>query len=244
MTREIDFHTPAEDQAQLDKITIQDNGEPLVDFVGLSPKLVAAPKRPFFEFPMVHLVRQSIAEMLVKAAEALPDGIRLSVVEGYRPINIQRAMYQYAFDRVKKEHPAWNDKQLHRETGRRSAPIDTITPPPHITGGAVDIDLINNNNESLDMTSPFHIQDWQQAKLHAPDLSSIAHANRKILEDAFKDSGLTNYADEWWHWSYGDSGWALRTGAPYAIYDRIELPADAHWVGDMSKLPPEDIETK
>lgn len=26
------------------------------------------------------------------------------------------------------------------------------------------------------------------------------------------------YEEEWWHWSFGDSGWALRTGAAHAVY--------------------------
>jgi len=34
-------------------------------------------------------------------------------------------------------------------------------------------------------------------------------------------TGLTNYLGEWWHWSYGDSGWALRVGAKKAVYDRL-----------------------
>lgn len=237
MEQQTDLYAPAEDQVHLDQIPIQDTGEPLVDFVGLSPKLLAAPKRPFFEFPMVHLVRESVASMLVKAAEALPDGLFLSVVEGYRPLSIQRAMYEYAFDKVKKEFPDWTEEQLHRETGRRSAPLDALTPPPHVTGGAVDIDIVDQQGNSLDLTSPFDIQDWHQAKLHAPGLSEVARQNRAILEHALNDSGLTNYADEWWHWSYGDSGWALRTGAPYALYDRIELPENAHWIGDITKLP-------
>jgi zinc D-Ala-D-Ala dipeptidase len=32
-----------------------------------------------------------------------------------------------------------------------------------------------------------------------------------------------NYPTEWWHWSYGDSYWALTTGAPAAIYGPIDL---------------------
>jgi len=34
-------------------------------------------------------------------------------------------------------------------------------------------------------------------------------------------TGLTNYLGEWWHWSYGASGWALRVGAKTALYDRL-----------------------
>ena len=44
-------------------------------------------------------------------------------------------------------------------------------------------------------------------------LSGEAQANRQLLFGALEKTGLTNYLGEWWHWSYGDSGWALRVGA-------------------------------
>ena len=37
----------------------------------------------------------------------------------------------------------------------------------------------------------------------------------------------------------GDNGLALRVRVPFAPYDRIEMPPDAHWIGDMGKLPRE-----
>jgi D-alanyl-D-alanine dipeptidase len=30
--------------------------------------------------------------------------------------------------------------------------------------------------------------------------------------------GMVNYPTEWWHWSYGDRYWALRTGVPNALH--------------------------
>lgn len=152
-------------------------------------------------------------------------------------MNIQRAMYDYAVNKVRLEFPEWDDKQIEIEVGRRSAPPNAITPPPHLTGGAVDIDIIDENGMSLDLTSPYTITDWQQAPLFTTDLSNTAATNRRILKQALELSGLTNYADEWWHWSYGDNGWALRTGSPVAVYGLIDLPDNVHWIGDITKLP-------
>lgn len=36
-------------------------------------------------------------------------------------------------------------------------------------------------------------------------------------------SGLTNFRGEWWHWSYGEPGWALRGGHPTALYGAIPM---------------------
>ena len=53
------------------------------------------------------------------------------------------------------------------------------------------------------------------------DCREEARKNRKTLSDALQKTGLTNYLGEWWHWSYGDSGWALRVGAKNALYNRL-----------------------
>ncbi len=174
--------------------------------------------------------------MLVQAAEALPEGLFLSVIEGYRPISVQRAMHAYTLDRVKKEFPEMSDKEIEIEAGKRSAPPDAITPPPHLTGGAVDLDIVDTDGKSLDFTSPFSRIDWQSASVSVEGLSDEAIANRALLWKILEPTGLTSYVDEWWHWSYGDNGWALRVNAPHALYGKIELPERVDWVGDISKL--------
>jgi GrpB-like predicted nucleotidyltransferase (UPF0157 family) len=40
-------------------------------------------------------------------------------------------------------------------------------------------------------------------------------------------TGLSNCRDEFWHWSYGDSPWAVRVGASAACYGLIEPPQGA-----------------
>ena len=217
---------PAEDQDELDAIKIKDNGEPLVDFLALcdSGKLVFSPTHPVFDFPRVHLLRQSVAEMICRAAHSLPDGLRLQIVEGYRPIEVQRAMFAHALREARKRLPAADDQTIAREAGRYSAPPDAATPPPHLTGGAVDLEIIDQNGERLDFSSPFDILDSAQAAFDAPGISDEARKNRDLLKSVLEPTGLTSYADEWWHWSYGDNGWALRVGAPHAIYDKIEGP--------------------
>ena len=44
-----------------------------------------------------------------------------------------------------------------------------------------------------------------------------------MLIGAMESVGLTNYVGEWWHWSYGDQGWALRVGSPVAYYGAVEV---------------------
>ena len=54
------------------------------------------------------------------------------------------------------------------------------------------------------------------------DISPEARRNRELLRRALSGAGLTNYPGEWWHWSYGEPGWAVRTGQPHALYGAVE----------------------
>ena len=159
--------------------------------------------------------------MLAQAAESLPAGVDLQIVEGFRPLAQQRFMYEEIKAEYARRHPEWSRATLHRVTNTLSAPPDDPCPPPHTTGGAVDLCLIQMpSRERLDMTSPF---DWDEtsALTQLSGLSPEASAHRKLLIETLEKTGLTNYAGEWWHWSYGDSGWALRVQAPGALYDRL-----------------------
>jgi D-alanyl-D-alanine dipeptidase len=232
---EHDVH--AEDQDELDAVPIEECGEPLVDFLELCPQIALTPAHPVFEFPRVHMLRKSVAEMLKDASRRVPAGLQLQVVEGYRPIAVQREHFKHSLTEARKRFPDADEARLLTEAGRYSAPPDAITPPPHVTGGAVDFTIVDSSGQQLDFISPYDMFDMRHAAMNARGLSRQALENRALLREILEPTGLTNYADEWWHWSYGDNGWALRVGAKAAIYNRIELPPGAKWVGDLSKLP-------
>ncbi len=210
---------------KLRAVPIEDNGEPLTDPRSLSKRIHFAEKHPRFEgMSRTPEVRRRVAEMLAQAADSLPEGTDIVIIEGFRPLAQQRFMYEEIKAEFAKRHPEWKAATLHRVTNTLSAPPDDPCPPPHTTGGAVDLCLLNaKTNEWLDMTSPFGM-DETSAPGDTKGLTEEAQANRRLLFAALEKSGLTNYLGEWWHWSYGDSGWALRVGAKNALYDR--LPED------------------
>ena len=207
---------------KLRAVPIQDNGEGLIDPRTLSKRIHFARKHPKFEdMPRVPNVRQGVAERLAQAADALPAGIDLQIIEGFRPLAQQRFMYEQLKKEFADKHPEWGKATLHRITNQMSAPPDDPCPPPHSTGGAVDLcPVYAHSLERLDMVSPY---EWDEtsAPSQMKGLSADALAHRRLLFDALEATGLTNYAGEWWHWSYGDSGWALRVHAPFALYDHL-----------------------
>jgi zinc D-Ala-D-Ala dipeptidase len=212
----------AESLAAQARVPIRDNGEPLVDFIGLSPRLRFAERHPVYDFARVHRARRRVAEMLAEAADRLPDGLELVVVEAWRSPAVQRQMYTATEREFREKHPEWSPALLRRMVNRFSAPPDHRVPPPHCTGGAVDVNITTAEGEPLDFTSPFPPTSRRSAATDLRGLSPTARANRDLLVATLTGVGFSKYPSEWWHWEYGTPGWALRTGQPAAIYGLIE----------------------
>jgi D-alanyl-D-alanine dipeptidase len=44
-----------------------------------------------------------------------------------------------------------------------------------------------------------------------------------LLVETMLSVGFSNCRDEWWHYSYGDAGWAVRMDRPVCFYGLIQL---------------------
>ncbi len=208
---------------KLRAVPIEDNGEKLIDPTSLSKRVHKAEEHPVM--PGIErsiLLRETVAKKLAEAAEKLPAGIELVIFEGFRPIEVQRSNNEWVRKIMTEKYPNWTKAALQRKINEFSAPADDRCPPPHLTGGAADIYLIDNKTgKMLDMTSPYEPWSTESAETSVKGLSEKTRKNRQLLTGAMESVGLTNYVGEWWHWSYGDSGWALRTSALNALYDRL-----------------------
>jgi zinc D-Ala-D-Ala dipeptidase len=210
-----------ESQRALARIPIRDNGEPLVDFIAVCPRIRFAPEHPVFRYERARLARRGVAERLCQAQALLPEGYVLEVVEGWRSLQTQQMMYDATYRGYREAHPDWSETAVRRATNRFSAPIDPRVPPPHLTGGAVDLNLLGPDGQPVDLLSPYTLADRRSAPMAAPNLSPAARHHRELLAAALNGAGFSNYPAEWWHWSYGDQAWALRNGREYAIYGMI-----------------------
>lgn len=211
------------------RVPIEDNGEPLVDPRELDARIGAAVEYPWssaVSFPRTSWVRLTVGRMLAAAQAALPGGYRLHIIEGYRPLEVQRQLFLSVCQQLRRRHADWSEEHLREAANAWVAAPDIAAPPPHTTGGAVDLTLARAGGKLVDMTGP---AGWSE--LTAPTESSAvprtARRNREILCRALGDAGLTNYPGEWWHWSYGEPGWAVRTGQARALYGAVE--AQMQW---------------
>jgi len=153
-------------------------------------------KSPFF-------VREEVLERLHEAQDKLNSlkvGYKLKIFDAYRPLSVQKYMIEYDTKRYGKEiaQKFWS-------------PISddvALNPPPHSTGGALDLTIVNEQGLELDMGTK--IDEFVEATLSNFDaLSSTCRANRDLLLEVMTYAGFTRLPTEWWHFSYGDQIWAV-----------------------------------
>jgi D-alanyl-D-alanine dipeptidase len=170
-------------------------------------------------------IRQSVLPRLQLAQNVLRSqhaGWSIQVFDAWRPLPVQRYMVEHEFERLKSEE-GLAQKSLDADTEQRlwhtvfsiwARPSDDPQlPPPHTTGAALDITLLDHNGQPVDMGSS--IDSLGEAALPAHFANSSvesgrhAQANRALLAGVMTMAGFQRHPFEWWHFSFGDQLWAL-----------------------------------
>ena len=151
--------------------------------------------------------------------------------EGYRSLSLQEKLFKSRYIKIQQLHPKRSQEEIFNETMKLVSPIlnrnGSQNIPPHSTGGAFDVYLIDTQGYLVDMG--ILVKDWMEDKegslsqTNSQIISQEAQEYRKIMDHVLSVVGFINYPTEYWHWSYGDRYWAYHTGQQYAIYGTIEL---------------------
>lgn len=218
----------------LNRILEVENHEPLVDVT------TAAPSLKVLRSSTIPYVRKTVAEMCEKACRQLPSGYGLGLVEGWRSIERQQRIYDFFWGCALQAFPDRNHAALRRTVCHWVAPTDQKAPPGHCTGGAVDVWLIDQYNEPIDVCAPF--DRFQAAATYTLGLTQAAERDRNILIDAMLSVGFSNCRDEWWHYSFGDAGWAVRVDVPECFYGLARL--DGSLYQELETIHAESMKTR
>lgn len=181
------------------------------------------------------LLRQSVAERLTTVDKRLgAEGLRLHLYDAWRPRAVQDYFYSIWTPReIARRRPDLIGDALTAEVRRYWAKPtdDPDQPAPHATGAAVDLTITQDDGTPLWMGSLFddpsplsHLEHFEADQMPgAVALSNEeARGNRRLLYWLMREVGFVGLASEWWHYSWGDQMWAMRTGAPAAHYGLIE----------------------
>lgn len=208
-------------------IPIIDCGEPLIPipshlFVLETPhpyQKLGAPydhRSPFY-------LRVGVLTALTKARiflHQVKPNWQLQIFDAYRPLAVQQFMVDYAFrEQVRQSGIEFNTlsefqrqeilSQVYEFWAIPSS--DPKTPPPHSTGAAVDVTLVDEGGALIPMGSP--IDEISPHSLphyfvNSPSLEEQAyHQHRQLLGDMMKKAGFHRHPNEWWHFCLGDQMW-------------------------------------
>jgi zinc D-Ala-D-Ala dipeptidase len=206
-------------------IPIVENHEPMVDLkdqheiiFGESPEI---PNNTDYT-----KMRKTVYEKLVQAQKLLPPGLHFCLWEGYRSLHTQKIIFENRYAKIKRLHPTWTHEQVFMESTRLVSPVVHLDGskniPPHSTGGAIDVYLLDAKNHPVPMG--IHPKDWMDdndgsiSVTASKTISPEAQHNRQIMSAALSAVGFANYTAEYWHWSYGDRYWAFQKGKSPAVY--------------------------
>ncbi|OGH41280.1 MAG: hypothetical protein A2965_00565 [Candidatus Levybacteria bacterium RIFCSPLOWO2_01_FULL_40_96] len=205
-------------------VEITEVGEPLVSLNDFSRGFPIVLEPRYFLQGIVGasqeiFLREGAALKLAEASKKLPTGHWLIVYDGYRPFNVQSAIFESYRLALESLHPDLSREEIIKMTERYvSFPsVDPTKPSPHLTGGAIDLSVLDTNGNALDMGTVWDSFDIESQTAHFRESNVSLHSNRRILYDAMTEAGFSNYPEEWWHFDYGNQFWAHLQGQK-AIY--------------------------
>lgn len=139
--------------------------------------------RPVYDDGEAWLLEGTARKLAAARDLAAASGLRLLVLDAYRPLAAQRLMWELLPDG------------------------DFVAPPDrgsvHNRGAAVDVTLADSSGRELAMPCPF--DEFSERASHAYEGGSAeARANRGLLRRAMESAGFRAYENEWWHYNDPD----------------------------------------
>lgn len=153
-----------------------------------------------------HALERMIDELDILAPEfGYKKGcLQIKLFEGLRDLAMQKQLFDEKMASILKENPNMNEQDAYNETCKWLSPyINNV--PVHSTGAAVDIHLWNAETKTFCYMGRFNTS-GATAPMFAEDekITDEQKKNRLLFLIAATRAGLTNYPNEFWHYSLGD----------------------------------------
>ena len=222
------------------KIPIKDNGDKLIAIPSclkfLDPHPYSHLGAPYKDKTSIWKLREEVVNRLVKVNDYLisKSSFNLLIYDSWRPLEVQEFMFKRAFllecEKSNIDNPFENIKShpsiLKKVEKFWAYPsYDSSCPPPHSTGGALDVCLSDKDGNIVEMGSTVDQMDETSdpefyAKVKNKE-AIIWNSRRNLLREIMTKFGFAQHPNEWWHFSYGDQLWAWKNKKENAIYGKI-----------------------
>lgn len=211
-------------------VPINDCGEPLevipaAEFVYTEPHPYRAIGAPYDPGVTPFSLRAGVLQALRTAQQQLqkeqPGGWRIKVFDAYRPVTVQQFMVDYTFTELAAREglepgtlaPEQRRVLLERVYQFWAPPsLDPADAPPHSTGAAIDVTLVDTGGRDVDFGSPVDevsVRSYPDRFARATTAPERAfHQHRQLLRRCMLVAGFAAHPREWWHFSLGDRLWA------------------------------------
>ena len=221
-------------------IPIKDNGDKLIDLPSylnfLDPHPYSHLGAPYKDKTSIWKLREEVVNRLVKVNDylRLKSSFYLLIYDSWRPLEVQEFMFKRAFlleceksdidisfENIK-SYPSIL-KKVEKFWAYPS--YDTKCPPPHSTGGALDVCLSDKDGNLVEMGSMVDQMDETSNPYFYASIKNeeaiIWNSRRNLLREIMTKFGFAQHPNEWWHFSYGDQLWAWKNKKENAIYGKI-----------------------
>jgi len=222
------------------KIPIKDNGDKLIVipsyFNFLHPHPYSHLGAPYKDKTSLWKLREEVVNRLVKVNDYLisKNSFYLLIYDSWRPLEVQEFMFKRAFlleceksdiEASFKNMRSYPSILKKVEKFWAHPSYDSRFPPPHSTGGALDVCLSDKNGNLVEMGSKVDQMDETAnpdfyAKIKNEE-AVIWNSRRNLLREIMTKFGFAQHPNEWWHFSYGDQLWAWKNKKENAIYGKI-----------------------
>ena len=145
--------------------------------------------------------RAEAMERLAHVADQLPERLGLAVFDAWRPLPLQAELFHAAYDEPGLPPGYVADPNPH-----------PATPPPHLTGGTVDLTL---TLDGLPLALGTGFDDFTAAAGTAAleHVPGVDRELRRLLYGSMRSAGFVVLHCEWWHFEFGTRRWAAITGS-------------------------------
>ena len=222
------------------KIPIKDNGDKLIAIPSylnfLDPHPYFHLGAPYKDKTSIWKLREEVINRLVKVNDYLisKSSFNLLIYDSWRPLEVQEFMFKRAFlleceksdidisfENIK-SYPSIL-KKVEKFWAYPS--YDTRCPPPHSTGGALDVCLSDKDGNLVEMGSMVDQMDETSNPYFYANIKNeeaiIWNSRRNLLREIMTKFGFAQHPNEWWHFSYGDQLWAWKNKKENAMYGKI-----------------------
>ena len=222
------------------KIPIKDNGDKLIAIPSclklLDPHPYSQLGAPYKDKTSIWKLREEVVNRLVKVNDYLisKSSFNLLIYDSWRPLEVQEFMFKRAFllecekcdiDASFENIKSYPSILKKVEKFWAYPSYDSRCPPPHSTGGALDVCLSDKDGNLFKMGSTVD----QMDETSNPDFYAnmkneeaiIWNSRRNLLKETMTKFGFAQHPNEWWHFSYGDQLWAWKNKKANAIYGKI-----------------------